>query len=284
MDYMHPRSSRQAADHNQLTAMDAGRPLRGGMAVLPTALLSAVLFGLSTPTLADHTVEHVVTNLKGGLGALEQRVWDCEHGIGGACPGTKGEKGDTGEQGIQGEKGDTGEQGIQGIQGEKGDTGEQGIQGIQGEKGNTGEQGIQGIQGEKGDTGEQGIQGIQGEKGDTGEQGIQGIQGEKGDTGEQGIQGIQGEKGDTGPEGPTGLAAWESVSVDCNNSGGNVTCTANCTGDKKVLGGGVLNTNANWSVIASYPVTGTGWTAVLSRQTGSTTTSVTTYALCANTN
>ncbi|MCG4452162.1 collagen-like protein [Pseudomonas sp. MMS21-TM103] len=224
MDYMHPRSSRQAADHNQLTAMDAGRPLRGGMAVLPTALLSAVLFGLSTPTLADHTVEHVVTNLKGGLGALEQRVWDCEHGIGGACPGTKGEKGDTGEQGIQGEKGDTGEQGIQGIQGKKGDTGE------------------------------------------------------------QGIQGIQGEKGDTGPEGPTGLAAWESVSVDCNNSGGNVTCTANCTGDKKVLGGGVLNTNANWSVIASYPVTGTGWTAVLSRQTGSTTTSVTTYALCANTN
>ena len=210
MEYKSP-----AADHNQLTAMDAGRPLRGTLAVLPAALLSAMLFGLSTPALADHDVEHVVTNLKGGLGALEQRVWDCEHGVGGACPGTKGEKGD------------------------------------------------------KGDTGEQGIQGV---KGDTGGQGIQGV---KGDTGEQGIQGVKGD---------TGLAAWESVSVDCNSSGGNVTCTANCTGDKKVLGGGVLNTNANWSVIASYPVTGTGWTAVLSRQTGSTTTSVTTYALCANTN
>ncbi|WP_332821275.1 hypothetical protein, partial [Pseudomonas sp.] len=88
MEYKSP-----AADHNQSTAMDTGRPLRGALAVLPTALLSAVLFGLSTPALADHDVEHVVTNLKGGLGALEQRVWDCEHGVGGACPGTKGDTG-----------------------------------------------------------------------------------------------------------------------------------------------------------------------------------------------
>jgi hypothetical protein len=79
------------------------------------------------------------------------------------------------------------------------------------------------------------------------------------------------------------LAAWESVSVDCNSSGGNVSCTANCTGDKKVLGGGVLNTNANWYVIASYPITGTGWTAMLTRSGGATTTTVTTYALCAYT-
>ena len=26
---------------------------------------------------ADHTTEHVVENLKGGLGALELRVWNC---------------------------------------------------------------------------------------------------------------------------------------------------------------------------------------------------------------
>ena len=52
--------------------------------------------------------------------------------------GEPGEKGDTGEQGIQGEKGDTGEQGIQG---EKGDTGEQGIQGEKGEKGEKGDKG-----------------------------------------------------------------------------------------------------------------------------------------------
>ena len=52
--------------------------------------------------------------------------------------GEPGEKGDTGEQGIQGEKGDTGEQGIQGV---KGDTGSQGIQGEKGEKGDKGDKG-----------------------------------------------------------------------------------------------------------------------------------------------
>lgn len=52
--------------------------------------------------------------------------------------GPKGDKGDTGEQGIQGPKGDTGAQGPQGEQGPKGDTGEQGPQGIQGPKGDTG--------------------------------------------------------------------------------------------------------------------------------------------------
>ncbi|MFH7013496.1 hypothetical protein ACHRV5_16660 [Flavobacterium sp. FlaQc-52] len=75
------------------------------------------------------------------------------------------------QNGLKGEKGDTGIQGIQGIQGEKGDTGLQGIQGIQGEKGDTGLQGIQGIQGEKGDTGLQGIQGIQGDQGPAGADG-----------------------------------------------------------------------------------------------------------------
>ena len=50
----------------------------------------------------------------------------------------KGEKGETGSQGIQGEKGDTGPQGIQG---EKGDTGPQGIQGEKGEKGDKGDKG-----------------------------------------------------------------------------------------------------------------------------------------------
>ncbi len=72
----------------------------------------------------------------------------------------KGEKGDTGAQGIQGEKGDTG---AQGIQGEKGDKGDQGIQGEKGDKGD------QGIQGEKGDKGDQGIQGEKGDKGTNGD-------------------------------------------------------------------------------------------------------------------
>ena len=42
---------------------------------------------------------------------------------------------------VKGEKGDTGEQGLQGPKGDKGDTGEQGPQGIQGETGATGPQG-----------------------------------------------------------------------------------------------------------------------------------------------
>ena len=47
-------------------------------------------------------------------------------------PGPKGEKGDTGPQGIQGPKGDTGPQGIQGPKGDKGDTGQQGPAGEDG--------------------------------------------------------------------------------------------------------------------------------------------------------
>ena len=46
---------------------------------------------------------------------------------------------------------------IKGAKGDKGDTGAQGIQGVKGDKGDTGEQGLQGV---KGDTGEQGLQGI----------------------------------------------------------------------------------------------------------------------------
>ena len=57
-----------------------------------------------------------------------------------AC--VKGDKGDTGAQGIQGEKGDKGDTGAQGIQGEKGDKGDTGAQGIQGEKGDKGDTGV----------------------------------------------------------------------------------------------------------------------------------------------
>ena len=49
---------------------------------------------------------------------------------------------------------------IKGAKGDKGDTGAQGIQGVKGDKGDTGEQGLQGVKGDKGDTGEQGLQGI----------------------------------------------------------------------------------------------------------------------------
>ena len=65
-------------------------------------------------------------------------------------PGPKGDKGDTGPQGLQGPKGDTGPQGPQGLKGDKGDTG---LQGPQGERGLQGIQGVQGPKGDKGDPG-----------------------------------------------------------------------------------------------------------------------------------
>ena len=74
----------------------------------------------------------------------------------------KGEKGDTGSQGVKGDTGDTGPQGV------KGDTGATGATGSKGDKGDTGETGAQGIQGVKGDTGSQGAKGDKGDTGATG--------------------------------------------------------------------------------------------------------------------
>jgi len=56
----------------------------------------------------------------------------------------KGEKGDTGAQGLKGDKGDTGPQGLKG---DKGDTGAQGL------KGDKGDAGAPGLKGEKGSDG-----------------------------------------------------------------------------------------------------------------------------------
>ena len=63
---------------------------------------------------------------------------------------------------------------IKGAKGDKGDTGAQGIQGVKGDKGDTGAQGLQGVKGDKGDKGDTGAQGIQGVKGDTGATGAPG--------------------------------------------------------------------------------------------------------------
>ena len=40
----------------------------------------ALLTAIAGPAYADHDIDHVVQNLKGGLGAVEQRVWDLEQG------------------------------------------------------------------------------------------------------------------------------------------------------------------------------------------------------------
>lgn len=96
---------------------------------------------------------------------------------------------------IRGEKGDTGEQGLQGPPGPKGDKGDTGPQGIPGPKGDTGPRGLKGDTGPKGDAGPQGDTGLTGPKGDKGDTGPQG---EKGDTGLQGIPGPPGKDGAPG--------------------------------------------------------------------------------------
>jgi len=62
--------------------------------------------------------------------------------------GPKGDKGDTGPQGLTGPKGDTGQTGTQGIQGPRG------TDGAVGPKGDTGIQGLKGDTGSKGDPGQ----------------------------------------------------------------------------------------------------------------------------------
>lgn len=81
---------------------------------------------------ADHVLEHTVQNLKGGLGALEQRIFDCENGIAGACPGTTGPAGPQGAQGVQGPVGPAGPQGDQGEPGTPGAPGAPGVAGLNG--------------------------------------------------------------------------------------------------------------------------------------------------------
>ncbi len=90
------------------------RQIWSGFAIPVGAVILAFQILGSTSVYADHDVEHVVQNLKGGLGALEQRVWDndqrlldCENGID-ACTGIIGDTGPTGADGATGATGATG--------------------------------------------------------------------------------------------------------------------------------------------------------------------------------
>lgn len=93
---------------------------------------------------------------------------------------------------LKGDKGDTGKQGVKGDKGDKGDTGKQGIQGEKGDKGATGEKGI------KGDTGADGksaydvwlSHGNSGTETDF----LNSLKGEKGDKGDTGSASVDTEK------------------------------------------------------------------------------------------
>jgi hypothetical protein len=141
----------------------------------------------------------------------------------GMIQGPKGDKGDTGEQGIQGPKGDKGDTGEQGIQGPKGDKGDTGVAGTPGEPGKDGANGISATHSWNGTTltvtsasGTTSAN-LKGDKGDTGEQGPKG---DKGETGDQGIQGPKGDKGDTGASGTS--VTVKSVSESTADGGSNV--------------------------------------------------------------
>ena len=120
-------------------------------------------------------------------------------------PGPKGEKGSTGETGVQGKDGPKGEQGSVGSKGNDGLRGPQGSIGERGPKGDTGEVGIRGGTGPQGPLGATGEIGIRGEPGMKGNKGHFGYPGYKGSVGPTGLKGEHGERGATGFKGEPGL-------------------------------------------------------------------------------
>ena len=163
--------------------------------------------------------------------------------------GTKGEKGDKGDQGEKGDKGDQGEKGDKGDQGEKGDKGDQGEKGDKGDQGEKGDKGDQGEKGDKGDQGDMPVIGVtEGEDGRwywtlNGEILTDPVgnpicaSGKDGEDGEDGKDGQDGENGDDGKNGASapipqvktengevylsvdGGTTWYKISVTTTTSG-----------------------------------------------------------------
>ena len=145
-----------------------------------THWLGAALLMFAGTAYADHTTEHDVQSLKGGLGAIEQRLWDCENGVGGACPGTTGPQGTAGTDGVDGL---AGAQGPAGPQGSAGTDGTDGLAGAPGANGLAGTDGLAGAQGPAGPQGSAGADGTDGTDGLAGADGVDGAQGPEGPPG-----------------------------------------------------------------------------------------------------
>ena len=101
--------------------------------------ISIFILSVVGSTYADHRSGHGARNFKGGLKALEKRLWNCENGIGGVCQGTPGADGATGPQGPVGPQGPAGPQGADGVAGATGPQGPAGPQGPEGPQGIPGE-------------------------------------------------------------------------------------------------------------------------------------------------
>lgn len=110
-------------------------PLLFRFFIKPNIFHLGLLLILSATAHADHDTGHVAKNMKGGLRAVEQRLWNCENGIAGACPGTPGAMGPQGPEGPVGPQGPTGPQGVAGADGAIGPQGPAGPQGPEGPEG-----------------------------------------------------------------------------------------------------------------------------------------------------
>jgi len=100
------------------------------------------------------------------------------------------------------------------------------------------------------------------------------------------IPGPQGIKGDTGDQGPPGISSWERVSATSGNGIDSYkSITVSCTGNKKVLGGGVTHSYRSGSlpiIYDSYPSSDNTWTASVSVEPGKYETwNMTVWAICA---
>ena len=164
----------------------------------------------------------------------------------------------------------------------------EGAGGPAGPAGAAGPQGEVGPAGPPGDTGPAGSQGEIGPAGPQGEAGPAGLPGPAGATGDPGPAGPQGEPG---PPGAPGISGWENVtsSAVAVPAGATRSAVIRCPTGKQVFGGGFGTPDAGTTVLESRPLLGPapgdprsipGW-IVWARNSSSTDTTLTAYALCA---
>ncbi|HZI38860.1 MAG TPA: hypothetical protein VFF24_11195 [Acidimicrobiia bacterium] len=149
--------------------------------------------------------------------------------------------------------------------------------------------GAPGAMGPAGPQGEVGPAGPTGDPGPAGPQGDPGPAGPQGETGAAGPAGPQGATGPAGPAGPAGsggLSGWEQrTAFTIVSAGGTGSAVVRCSTGKQVLSGGFATPGIGMSIVESHPATVTsgqnpGW-IVWARNSGSSDTTLTVYALCA---
>ncbi len=164
--------------------------------------------------------------------------------------------------------------------------GQTGAQGAPGARGATGAAGPAGAVGPQGARGDAGAQGPKGDPCPTSDLLCHGPKGDAGATGAKGDTGATGAKGDTGAAGPQGIpgvSGYEIVISDAvtHSSDAQGFGVASCPTGKKVLGGGVVGSNAAHHVGGSAPMPGgTTWGAWMNN-TAAVSLSFRVYAVCA---